>query len=72
MHNLSITSLDSCYSYNWVTVNGTHYTRNMVIMLDFEVDSLPKFALIENLYVVICNKNEKLLFECSLFETLFQ
>lgn len=64
---LEINSFDSLFCYSRISVKGTKYQHEMVLTLDINENSLPKFGVIDAIY--LCN-NRVVVFQCCLLSTI--
>lgn len=60
-------SLDLLICCKWVSIKGTKYQIKMVLTLDVNVNSLPKFGIIDNIYLY---NNKVIMFKCLQLNTI--
>ncbi|KAF0700218.1 MULE domain-containing protein, partial [Aphis craccivora] len=62
-----IDSLDSLKQCTWICIKGTKYQSKMVLTLDIDENNLPKFGIIDDIY--LCN-NKIIVFRCLSIKTI--
>lgn len=60
-------SLDLVICCKWVSIKGTKYQIKMVLTLDVNENSLPKFGIIDNIYLY---NNKVIMFKCLQLNTI--
>uniref|UniRef100_A0A2S2NY01 Uncharacterized protein n=1 Tax=Schizaphis graminum TaxID=13262 RepID=A0A2S2NY01_SCHGA len=52
-HNMQIDSIDLLIKSPWILIKGTKYKPKMVLTLNIQENELPKFCIIEQIYLYI-------------------
>lgn len=58
---MEIDSLDSLICCKWVSIKGKKYQVKMVLTFDMNKNNLPKFSIIDNIYLY---NNKVIMFKC--------
>lgn len=66
-HNIQIDSKDLLIKSPWILVKGTKYKPKMVLICNIEENELPKFCIIEQIYLY---DNKHVIFKCIELETI--
>ncbi|CAI6367270.1 unnamed protein product [Macrosiphum euphorbiae] len=66
-HNMQIDSIDMLIKSPWIMVKGTKYKPKMVLALNIQENELPKFCIIEQIFLY---NNKYVIFKCSELETI--
>lgn len=64
---MQIDTIDLLIKSPWISIKGTKYKPKMVLTLSIEENELPKFCIIEDIFLY---NNKYVMFECSELDTI--